>query len=307
MKTYQFLVVIFLLTLGQTSYCQINNIASTPSLNDTIPFVLTDHNNISIQAIVNDQDTIQLMFHTAASSVSLIEASTSSMSSIQWNQSTKVESWGGQSDSRISSHNKLKIGQQVWDSIPMWECKRSGPLTDGKCGPDLFSGKVVEINFDRLEIILHPELPKMVDQYEQQAIDNQDGMLFIDGLSMIGDSSFANRYLIHSGYGGTILYDDEFVATHGIGDQLKVLSVQELKDSYDNVIKVKKSTLPIFKIGNIAFNDIPVGFFEGAIGRQKMSVIGGNFLKRFNIILDADRKYIYLKSNGLKDLPYDKV
>lgn len=307
MKLYLFLMVFFLFSFSQTSYCQVNNIALAHSLNDTIPFVLTDHNNISIQAIVNDRDTINLMFHTAASSVSLIEASTASMSSMQWDQNSKVKSWGGQSDSRISSHNKLNIGRQVWDSIPMWECQNSGPLTDGKFGPDLFSGKAIEINFDRLEIVLHPILPIIANQYEQQTIDHQGGMMFIDGRSMIGDSSITNRYLIHSGYGGTILYDDEFVATHGIGEHLEVLSEQELRDSYDNIIKVKKSKLSVFKIGDIAFGEIPVGFFEGAIGRQKMSMIGGNLLKRFNIILDADRTHIYLKSNGLKDLPYTKV
>ena len=40
---------------------------------DTIPFRLTDHNNISIIAILNDADTLDLMFHTAANGVTLIQ------------------------------------------------------------------------------------------------------------------------------------------------------------------------------------------------------------------------------------------
>ena len=48
-------------------------------------------------------------------------------------------------------------------------------------------------------------------------------------------------------------------------------------------------------------DDITVGFFSGAIGRQKMSVLGGNVLKRFNILIDSEREHIYLKSNGLVD------
>jgi hypothetical protein len=38
---------------------------------DTIPFTLTPYNNISIEAVINGQDTAKLMFHTAANSVGL--------------------------------------------------------------------------------------------------------------------------------------------------------------------------------------------------------------------------------------------
>jgi hypothetical protein len=49
---------------------------------------------------------------------------------------------------------------------------------------------------------------------------------------------------------------------------------------------------------------VPVSFFEGALGRQKVSVMGGDFLKRFNIVIDADRAFIYLKTNGLSGVAY---
>ncbi|RZL55661.1 MAG: hypothetical protein EOO93_19100 [Pedobacter sp.] len=71
--------------------------------------------------------------------------------------------------------------------------------------------------------------------------------------------------------------------------------------------KTKKAILPTFALGNINLNNVSVGFFEGAIGRQKMSIIGGDVLKRLNIIIDAKREFIYLKSNKLKNLAYSNV
>lgn len=50
--------------------------------------------------------------------------------------------------------------------------------------------------------------------------------------------------------------------------------------------------------------NIPVGFFTGALGRQKMSIVGGDLLKRFNLIIDAERANIYLKENKLKYSEY---
>jgi hypothetical protein len=37
-----------------------------------IPFDLTSNNNLSVKAVVNRKDTVLLMFHTAASSVTLM-------------------------------------------------------------------------------------------------------------------------------------------------------------------------------------------------------------------------------------------
>lgn len=47
------------------------------------------------------------------------------------------------------------------------------------------------------------------------------------------------------------------------------------------------------------FFGISIRFFKGAIGRQKISMIGGDVLKRFNWIIDAKREYIYLMPNSL--------
>ncbi len=74
-----------------------------------IPFVLTEYNNISVTAVVNGRDTVHLMLHTAASSVTLIEEATQRVKSITFNGTdTGVKSWGGQENSsRFSNHNSL--------------------------------------------------------------------------------------------------------------------------------------------------------------------------------------------------------
>lgn len=42
----------------------------------------------------------------------------------------------------------------------------------------------------------------------------------------------------------------------------------------------------------------------GSIGRQKMSVLGGDLLKHFNIIIDRKNGFIYIKPNQLMDTPF---
>ena len=47
---------------------------------DTIPFDFTGYNNIVVDALINEEDSVRLMFHTAANDVSLIEKSTKDLS-----------------------------------------------------------------------------------------------------------------------------------------------------------------------------------------------------------------------------------
>ena len=307
MNRYKMLILIILISISQIIIGQESFENPINTTIDTIPFELTNHNNISIKTILNKVDTVNLMFHTAANGITLIKEVTEKLTKIKWTEEDKVKSWGGESESRYSENNSIQISKFKWDSISIWENENSGPTTDGKFGPNLFKDKVMEIDFDKSVLIIHEKLPNKIREYEKLQLMYENGFMFIEGTSRVGDQNYSNRFLIHSGYGGTILYDDKFVEESKIGDQIEIIEEQELKDSYGNILKTKKGSLPRFTIGAEEFKDIPVGFFEGSIGRQKMSVIGGNLLKRFNLIIDSSRENIYIRPNQLKDLPYKDV
>jgi hypothetical protein len=184
--------------------------------------------------------------------------------------------------------------------------KLSGQGTQGKFGPNLFKDKILEINFDTKEITVHAALPKSIkqDEYQRLKITYSRGIMFIEGALKIGDKTYPNQFMIHSGYGSTVLLDDQFSSENKIGEQLETISESELRDSYGNVLKTKKAMLPTFMLGEFEFNDIPISFFEGSIGRQQTSVLGSEILKRFNIILDQEKGFIYLKANGMMELGF---
>lgn len=274
-----------------------------------IAFKLTEYNNLSVQAILNKADTVQLMFHTAASAVTLTETSVKKLKSIHFKETTdSVQSWGGQSNSsRLSVENSIRIGDLTWEKVSIWENVNSGQYTDGKFGIDLFKDQVIEIDFDKSVIRLHSTLPKKVKKYDKIKLKYQDDFMFIEADCFMDGSGFGNTFLIHSGYAGAILFDDKFANDNKLSDKLQIVGEKTLKDSFGNVLKTKQATLPLLKIQNNSLRDVPVGFFEGAIGRQKLSIIGGDILKRFNLVIDAKREYIYLKTNKLAGLEYRKL
>ncbi|OQP42772.1 hypothetical protein A4H97_11445 [Niastella yeongjuensis] len=270
-----------------------------------IPFELTPYNNISIQVILNGKDTVHLMFHTAAGSVTLIEESIKKLGSLHFSGADTVKSWGGGGNtSRHSENNTLQIGHLTWEQEPIWEDKYSGPGTDGKFGPGLFKNKAIEIDFDKKVIVLHNHLPAKSKHYTKLKTTFNNDMLFVEATCNTGSQTITNNFLIHTGHSGSMLLDDQFVASNKLGEQLKVIDTKELKDSYGHILKVQKAILPGFTLGNTTLKDIPIGFFEGTIGRQKMSILGGDVLKRFNIIIDASRAFVFLKPNKFQKTPY---
>jgi len=263
------------------------------SQSDTIPFRLTDANNIALPALLNAQDSVLLMLHTAAQGITLIEEHNAQ--SVTFTGQDSVTSWGGQQDARYSLSNSLQIGQSHWDSLIIWENKHSGPGTVGKFGLDFFEGKVVEIHFDRKELIIHDSLPKLDSSYQGFELRTEHGSFFITGESKIGEKAFPNQFLIHTGYGGSILLDDAFAAKHQLDQVLPITDEQILKDAYGNEIKVLKAELPIFQVGEYEVAQTTVGFFPGAIGRQRMSVLGGEMLKKFNCVFDLQKNQLHLQ------------
>ena len=156
-------------------------------------------------------------------------------------------------------------------------------------------------------LIIHSDLPAMSVGFQEFELSFDRSSMFINGEYSIEGEKYQNKLMIHSGYGGTILLDDEFSSNHSIGERLEIISEKELQDSYGNVIKTKKAIMPIVAIANYEFKNLPVGFFEGSIGNQRTSVLGGEILKRFHIILDLQTAHIYLKPNKLMDAPVKDI
>lgn len=261
----------------------------------SIPFTLSKQNNIVVKVQLNESHVLDLMLHTAASDVTLTEDAVRRLGDITLGNEARIQSWGGTSDSRYSTGHRVRIGPLTRENVTLWENMNSGEGTDGKFGLDFFGDSVVEIDYDNGRIVVHDRLPRKARGYEALDIETRDGDLFVQGLCLFGESHHANRFLIHSGYAGGLLLDDAFAASSGIDSKITITETSSLTDSFGHVIKVQKGVMPGFSLGRLRLSDVPVGFFSGDIGRQKQSVLGGEILKRFNLVFDIKHNTLYIK------------
>ncbi|MTB51138.1 hypothetical protein [Lewinella sp. W8] len=293
--------LLFTLLLGSLFYwsCGVVPAEVSPSASHhNIAFTLTESNNISVPVVLNQTDTLPMMLHTAASGVTVISVVSEDLRSIAWNGADTTRSWGGANEARRSDGNIVSVGNVHRDSVTIWETTNSGPGTEGKFGLDHFAGQVVGINFSEGEIRLYPTRPDSLPGYEARDLRLDGSFMFITGEIPMGDSTYSQEFLIHSGYAGALLFDDAFTAEARLSTTLPITDQQELKDSYGNRILTQKATLPNFSLGGTSLSDLTVGFFSGDIGRQKVSVMGGEVIKRFDWIIDLEAKKAWIKYRG---------
>lgn len=260
-----------------------------------IPFHLNDQKNMIVTVTLNGTDKINAMFHFAENDFTLTEEGAKKAKSVVFTEEVEVESWGGKSTSRMSPKNQVELGGLKQTNVNVFEDKFSGPESEGKIGLDFFQGKFVEFDNERRRLLVYETLPEKCKAWESVPLKHERGSFFLQALVRSQNQEFEHRFLLHSGYGGGVLLDDAFVSKTKIGEQIEIVSEQKLKDSFGNIIVVKKGVLPEIKLGPVTLEKVPVGFFQGKLGQQEISLLGCEVWQRLNFVFDTNAPKLYLK------------
>lgn len=269
-----------------------------PWRSDTIPFILSAQNNVLVPTVLNNTDTLLMMFHSAYRGVSVIRGSLDRAKSVHIDGTTVSRAWGGSAEEGVSRENAISIGNQYWDGLEIAIDALSGKGSDGKFGYDLFADQVVELNYDRGVMVVHNRLPKRMKSYAKWPIHYESGSFFVEGAVTIEDRVYPERFMFHTGYGGQFILGTGFMDRYGLYGKLDTASVEELKDSFGNTIKNLTIEVPALRIGRIRSSHVRGNLMDPS-SRFEASVLGNGFLKQFNVIIDLRNDVIYLKKRSI--------
>lgn len=253
---------------------------SAKNENDTIPFTLTDHNNLLFHVVINDKDSLPVIFDSGTSGLLL--------------------------DDNVykKEYNSLTIGRFHWDSLDVYPVSLSGHGSDGRFGWDLFDGKVVEIDYDRSLFIVHTRLPD-THGYTALPIEYTHDLFCIRGDLAVRGVRYPGRFLYDDGYERTILLDTALVAETGYPRDQPVLKKSVLRDGRGREVPVVVFNNERLDLNAVSLYNIPAQLLAAANpARFKTHILGAEVLKRFNTLLDFQHDVVYLKPNGLMDAAY---
>lgn len=274
------------------------NLVHAQNTNNEIPFRLTQYNNIVVPVILNETDSVQLMFHTGSDYISMIEKSLPKLKSMQINDTIQdVTSWAGNSDQLMSKNNSVSLGNQHYKAIPILIDQQSGHETDGKIGLKFFQNKFIEIDFESNKLKVYDVLPNYAQSFDKLESRYSNHTLYFNAFPIIDKDSIKTEFMFHTGYSGAIVFSDEYVKNNHLLEKINPTGQTQFSDAAGNKIISKTGILEQLNLQNQSLNTIPISFFDSQIKIQRTNIFGGDLIKRFNWIFSPDFKTIYFKPN----------
>lgn len=266
----------------------INGSAQKLEIRDTIALTINEHNTISVKAIFNENDTLNLNFDTGTTELVLIN----DILKNKLKSTTEL----------YSKFYNLKIGKTIYKT-KVYDAELAGHGTDGRFGWDFFKGKVVELNYDNNSMIIHSELPKYAtldSKFTVLKMEFWKDLFFVS--SEIKENGIANKdlYLFDTGFDRTLMLDNDLLKEVNFPtNKMKVIKKVMMKGAQGNEIPVITSNLNILKIGNYKLKNIPVQITNAQkpLKNKNVHILGNEILKRFNIFLDFQNTVVYMKPN----------
>ncbi len=271
-----------------------------PAFHDTIPFTLTGKNNLKVSAILNGTDTLALHFDTGASGIALTREAIKNKTTL-----VERENLPSRDYTRLKQKVSLNIGQNTWEDQATYPVSIAPKETDGHFGWTLFDGMVVEVNYDKGIMIVHSSLSKIPRGYTKVKMEYINSLFCIDGTLKVGKESFTNRYLFDTGYQRAILLDKQLNADDQFPQNLPAIKESILRNGQGDTIFTKIVNGDMFKLGKKKLKDVPTQLLvTDNPARFKTHILGGELIKRYNLILDFQNNFMYLKPNSLKKEKY---
>ncbi len=276
-----------------------------PATHDTIPFVLTEKNNIIIKAILNQTDTLDMNFDSGSSRLVLKRDAILEKTKLLADQPGVKEGTAKPDYRKMSPFNSLQIGPFKWDSLPVIPTVLSADGSDGRFAWDIFDGRVLEIDYDKNIFIVHSSLGQIPEGYAKFEMEYRSGFLHIAGDLFINGKKFKSTFLVDSGYQRSILLDSILMQEQNFPKDLTVIKTNTLRNGQGKVFITKIIKSDRLTIGDFSLPDIPTQLLSTANpAGTNTHFLGNEVLKRFNTIFDFQHHCIYLKPNGLTHLPY---
>ena len=257
---------------------------------DTISFTINEFNTIFVEAVFNKVDTLQLNFDTGTTELIL----TNEVLKNKLKSSPKL----------YNTFYSLQIGNTEYNS-KVYDAQLTGHGTDGRFGWDLFKEKVVEINYDKNVLIIHSALPNNVTKnkkYSKLKIEHFKELILVS--SEIKQNGVKNKdlFLFDSGFQRTVMLDKDLLVQQDFPiDKMPVIKKVIMRGAQGNEIPVITSNLATLKIGKYKLRNVPVQITTSnkPLKDKNIHILGNEVLKRFNIFLDFQHDFVYLKPNKL--------
>lgn len=306
-------LIFLVITIGfATSYnlaeAQEEFIPPPSKLLTSFPFRLLTGGIITVRAQLGDYpDTLNFIFDTGSGGISL-DSTTSVRLKIPSTLSDKtIRGIAGIRKVSFVYNQSLHLPNLLVDSLNFhisdYDILTSvyGEKIDGIIGYSFLSRYIIKINYDSLKI----------DVYSTGTTKYPKGGFllrpFFAGLPVQGARvkdavEIFSRFYFDTGAGLCLLLSSDFVSDSALFNEKKKKPVYTEGEGLGGKIVMQLTTVKDFRLGPYHFRNVPAYVFDDIYNVTSYPSLGGlignDLLRRFNVVLNYDRREIHLTPNS---------
>jgi hypothetical protein len=303
------------LTLAKQTLVAQETFAQPPAkLITSFPFTVFTGGVILIQATIdNFPDSLNFILDTGSGGISL-DSFTCEQLKLKPQPSDKtILGIAGIRQVRFLYNRSLHLPNLTVDSLNFHVSDYDiltqvyGARIDGIIGYSFFSRYIVNINYDSSRVYVYSRgsfrYPK--GGYLMRPII---ASLPIVGAELMDVQKVTGRFYFDTGAGLCTLLSTDFVTDSSFLDTHKKGYYTQAQGLGGKAI-MRMTTLKELKLGRYRFRQVPIYIFDDQYNVTSYpnlgGLIGNDILRRFNVILDYDRRMIYLTPNSHYRDPFD--
>lgn len=286
------------------AYVRVDPLASGP---DTIPIAIRN-GKLNVVGAINGSGPLDLIFDTGAEACAMYPSAHGEGAELQLDGTTLNSGTGGATERRTASDNRLEIAGLRWDHEPLIAVERQADPADGIVGWQLFLGKVVELDYDRMIMVVHDDLPAKAAGYARTAMPYVGPLTAVEVVLVAGEKREGGLFILDTAGTGAMNVNQAFSAAHGLPGAMRVLGKSSSRGVGSAVIRNEVVLVPELVIAGFSLPDVPVHLELPAAGNQAPpgGVLCMEVLARFNTILDYRRQEAYFRPNSRFEAPFGR-
>lgn len=306
---------LFLLLLSQYTVRAQEEFVPPPSKLITIfPFRLLTGGIILFKAQVsNYPDTLNFILDTGSGGISLDSLTTERLKLKTELSDRTIRGIAGIRQVRFAYNQKLRLPSLTVDSLNFhindYEVLTGsyGEKIDGIMGYAFLSRYIVKVDYDSLRIFVYS---KGTFKYPKGGFVIRPLLVNLPVVttSIKDDHEILSRYYFDTGAGMCLLLSSDFVKDSSfINPKRKWYATQA--EGLGGKAPMRQGVIKQIKIGPYKFRNVPTYIFEDEFNVTSYPYLGGlignDLLRRFNIIINYDRRDMHLTQNSHFSEPFD--
>lgn len=274
-----------------------------------IPFAIAEDSRIYITAYVNGSDSLRFLVDTGASSIVLNTNSPKLEGLIHNGVSTDNLGTAGENTITYSNDNSIRVGSIQYDKAGCAHIPYPAEYWDGVFGLNGLAAFNIEINYDDFKIYCYPkDALTMDDSYASFPFSYKYDVPFIQ-LPIKLNGTLHNLLLeVDTGSDRIIDLNTPFVNKNNLLEMQKPFAISRIASSDGGSGELKNVFFDEVVVGPYIMPKVAGAFSTLTSGMQSKEdidgMIGNNFLKRFNMVVDFKNNMLYLQPNNFYYTPF---